>query len=130
MIKLYGIWYGFSLIVTIAVWVFSRRLEPWWKRFLIRSGVISMGFTTIPLLAPGGGALIPIGIYFFSRHDWFEAAGIASITIGVVWIVLFLASAIFFLLYRKISGTKHSRHAQPGVPADRNHGAARRGSAG
>jgi hypothetical protein len=84
MAKLYLMWYGFALALTVAVWMFSKRVRVGWLKGLIRTGVIAFGFTTVPLGRDGEGALFPMGLYYLSRHNWLEAALGATLLIGIV----------------------------------------------
>ena len=104
MAKLYILWYGFSIIAAAVTWHFSYRLTPWLGRFLI-TGIIALGFTTIPLGRDGEGALFPMGFYYFSRSNWLEAAAGATTIIGIVWALLYILFSAAFVL-------KHSLRKQ------------------
>lgn len=96
-------WYGFAVLATLLVWRKTTQVTAYWKKALIRTGVISFGFTTIPIMSPDGGAVIPIGIYFLSRSSWLAAAGTATVLIGVVWASLFTMCVVAPCLWSRMA---------------------------
>jgi hypothetical protein len=87
MLQFYLVWYGMAaLLLAAALWLTRRLAAPW--RIVIATGVFAAGFTTIPFASPEGGVWYPAGAFFFARSNWAEAAGSASLVIGVVWFFL------------------------------------------
>jgi hypothetical protein len=84
------LWYAFATGLVAVVWRRSRGLRSWPQRWFVRAGVIAFGFTTVPLGRDDQGMLFPMGLYYVAfGRDWLEAAGGASMMIGLAWAMLF-----------------------------------------
>src|SRR5262245_8778070 len=104
MTGIYIGWYGFATALTVLVWR-KTRASSYWKKALFRTGVLAFGYTTVPIFSPDGGLLYPIGLYFLSGDSWREAAGKASLVIGLVWLALFAPSIVLPFLASKLAGS-------------------------
>ena len=102
MTRLYLVWYCSAILSTIATWKYSGKLERSSLKILLRTGVLALGFTTVPLGFDGEGALFPMGLYYFAQSNWLEASFGASVVIGTVWVILFVLSITLVKLFKII----------------------------
>ncbi len=97
---LYVRWYVTAFLVSLMVWGGKTR----WRRTLTRSGIIAIGFTTMGLPSPGGGVIFPLAMYYLNLSNvGFEAASMATLVIGVVWIVLSVSLHVLGWILKKSS---------------------------
>jgi hypothetical protein len=89
------LWYGVATALAAVVWRRSRGMRAWRRRWLARTGVLAVGFTTLPLGRDGEGMLFPMGLYYLAfGRDWLEAAVGATIVIGLVWALLWAGALL------------------------------------
>ena len=98
------LWYGGATGLVAFVWRQSRGVRSWYRRWLVRTGALALGFTTLPLGRDGEGMLFPMGLYYlvFGR-DWFEVATGATIVIGLVWSVMFAACVLGRMTWKQVN---------------------------
>ena len=86
----YVLWYSGAALVVLLVWRRTTRLRSSYARLAVRLAAVALGFTTVPVF--GGGAWIPIGLYYLtSSSARFAAWGTATLVIASVWFLLFFA---------------------------------------
>ena len=99
-----ALWYGSAMGAAVVVWRQSRGMRSWHLRCLARTGVLALGFTTLPLGRDGEGMLVPMGLYYLAfGRDWVEAATGATLVIGLVWSVLFAAGVLGGMIWKQVS---------------------------
>lgn len=91
LVELYGWWYGSAFGLAAITWWLSARWTSPARRACARSGALAFGFTTLPVIGPDGGFLLPAGLYFLARSAWLGAALGAASAIIPVWGGLFVA---------------------------------------
>ena len=56
----YGLWYGAAFALVISAIVATKNVTPQSQRAFRISLAFMFGFASVPMVGPGGGALIPI----------------------------------------------------------------------
>ncbi len=88
----YLLWYAGAALLVLLVWRWTARLRSGYARLALRLAAVALGFTTVPLIGPDGGAWLPIGLYYLTGGSArFEAWGAATLIIASVWFLLFFA---------------------------------------
>ena len=76
----YVLWYSGAVVVVLLVWGRTARLRSSYARLAIRLAAVALGFTTVPLFGPDGGAWFPVGLYYLTGGSArFAAWGTATL---------------------------------------------------
>jgi hypothetical protein len=110
VLTFYLTWYGLAaLFLAAALWLSRGLAAPW--RILIGTGVLAVGFATVPVASPDGSVWYPAGAYYLAfGPDWLRTAGVASLVIGVVWFFLAAVGLAVWGFFRTLR--------TPGLPGE------------
>jgi len=110
MTKFYVLWYLVAVLCAFLAWRWTATLKARWLKLFIRTGALTVGFTTVPL----GGTWYPVGVFYWSSSSQQQAALVATQILGAMWVALFVGSLLIGTVLRRRKPAAATPAPQPG----------------